>query len=145
MRVRPVEERDAEAWLAMRNALWPEDGEPQHPNEIATFFAGGPTLTLATLIAEEDGAIVGFVELGIRPYAEGCHSGKVGFLEGWYVVPEARRRGVGRALVAASEDWARGQGCTEFGSNALADNDLSTTAHRALGFEEVEIIRCFRK
>jgi aminoglycoside 6'-N-acetyltransferase I len=47
--------------------------------------------------------------------------------------------------VAAAEDWARGQGCTEFASDTLLDNDVSSAAHRALGFEEVECIRCFRK
>ena len=96
-------------------------------------------------MAEEEGKLLGFAELSIRPYAEGCLSDRVPFLEGWYVVPEARRRGIGRALVAAAEDWARAQGCTEFASNALVDNELSAAAHHALGFEEVEIVRCFRK
>ena len=29
--------------------------------------------------------------------------------------------------------------------SAVADNAVSAAAHRALGFEEVEVIRCFRK
>jgi aminoglycoside 6'-N-acetyltransferase I len=69
----------------------------------------------------------------------------VAFLEGWYVVPDARRRGVGRALIEAAEQWALDQGCTEFGSDALIDNRVSAAAHEALGFEEVVQIRCFRK
>jgi aminoglycoside 6'-N-acetyltransferase I len=69
----------------------------------------------------------------------------VAYLEGWYVVPEARRRGVGRALVESAEDWGRAQGCTEFASDALLDNDVSAAAHRALGFAETVQIRCFRK
>jgi aminoglycoside 6'-N-acetyltransferase I len=146
-RVRPVTHADAAAWLAMRNALWPEEDDDDHPKEIARFLEGGSTIAdvQAVLIAEDDGEILGFAELSIRPYAEGCQTDRVGFLEGWYVVPEARRRGVGRALVAAAEGWARAQGCTEFASDTLVDNDVSTTAHHALGFEEVEIIRCFRK
>jgi aminoglycoside 6'-N-acetyltransferase I len=51
----------------------------------------------------------------------------------------------GRALVAAAEAWARGMGCGEFASDALADNTASRAAHHALGFEEVEVRRCFRK
>jgi aminoglycoside 6'-N-acetyltransferase I len=88
---------------------------------------------------------VGFVELSRRLYAEGCTTSPVGFLEGWYVEPEYRRRGIGGALVAASEAWARALGCREFASDALADNHVSTAAHKSLGFEEVEVIRCFRK
>jgi ribosomal protein S18 acetylase RimI-like enzyme len=70
---------------------------------------------------------------------------RVAYLEGWYVEPDARRRGVGRALVAAAEQWAASQECTEFGSDALLDNDVSAAAHRALGFEETEHLRLFRK
>jgi aminoglycoside 6'-N-acetyltransferase I len=129
----------------MRLALWPDHGEVYHPREIAGFFSGTVKEPLAVLVAEEHGELVGFAELSIRTYAEGCDTDHVGFLEGWYVVPAARRRGVGRSLVTAAEDWARLQGCTEFASNALAENELSRVAHHALGFEEVEVIRCFRK
>ena len=102
-------------------------------------------MPLAVLIAHDSTGPDGFVELSIRAYAEGCYSGRVAFLEGWYVVPAARRKGVGRALVQAAEDWGRAQGCTEFGSDALLDNATSQAAHRALGFAEVVQIRCFRK
>jgi aminoglycoside 6'-N-acetyltransferase I len=146
--VRPATPADAASWLEMRHALWPpEEGEPRggHAEEIERYFAGELTMPLEVLIAVEGEERVGFVELSIRPYAEGCTTDRVAFLEGWYVVPEARRRGVGRALVAASEDWGRRQGCTEFASDALLDNDVSAAAHAALGFEEVVQIRCFRK
>ncbi len=58
---------------------------------------------------------------------------------------EARGRGVGRALVAAAEEWGRGQGCTEFASDAQEDDEASAAAHRAVGFSEVGLVRCFRK
>jgi aminoglycoside 6'-N-acetyltransferase I len=80
----------------------------------------------------------------MRDYAEGCSTSPVGFLEGWYVVPEHRGRGVGSALVNAAIGWARAQGLSEFASDALYDNAESRAAHHALGFEEVEAIRCFR-
>lgn len=130
----------------MRQALWPEDGAGGHATEIQAYFAGTLRMPLEVLLAVEDsGAPLGFAELSIRPYAEDCVTDRVAYLEGWYVVPEARRRGVGRALVAAAEKWALAQGCTEFGSDALIDNAASAAAHRALGFEETVQIRCFRK
>jgi aminoglycoside 6'-N-acetyltransferase I len=94
---------------------------------------------------DDRGAAVGFAELSIRAYAEDCTTDRVAYLEGWYVVPDARRQGVGRALMAAAETWGRSQGCTEFGSDALLDNDVSEAAHLALGFEETVQLRCFRK
>jgi aminoglycoside 6'-N-acetyltransferase I len=144
--IRHVTKSDSAVWLELRRALWPEYGGSSHAREVAHFFEGELKMPLAVLLAEQQGGqVVGFAELNIRPYAEGCSTDRVGYLEGWFVVADARRRGVGRALVAAAEEWARSQGCTEFASDALANNEISADAHRALGFEEVEVIRCFRK
>ena len=149
--IRHVTESDKAAWLEMRRALWHEDVNGDLSDEVARFLKGDLKNPLAVLVAartDENGSntrIVGFAELNIRPYAEGCSTDRVGFLEGWFVVPGARRQGVGRALLVAAEEWARGQGCTEFASDTLVDNDASAAAHQALGFEEVEVIRCFRK
>jgi aminoglycoside 6'-N-acetyltransferase I len=146
IRVRPVTRGDAAAWLEMREALWPEEDLVSHAAEIDQFLAGELRDPLAVLIAiDERNVPLGFAELSIRNYAEDCVTDRVGYLEGWYVVPESRRRGIGRALVAAAEDWARQQGCVEFGSDALIDNQVSTAAHRALGFVETAQIRCFKK
>jgi aminoglycoside 6'-N-acetyltransferase I len=132
--------------LRLRCSLWPEGSEREHAADIAEFFAGKAREPLAVLLAEDPGGnVIGFAELSIRPYAEGCSTDGVAFLEGWFVVPEARGRGVGRALVAAAEEWGRAQGCTEFGSDAEEDNHASAAAHRALGFTEVGLVRCFRK
>jgi aminoglycoside 6'-N-acetyltransferase I len=148
--IRHAEPADAEQWLRLRAALWPDQDSASLAGDIDRFFGSserGPVVTLeAVLVAVDDrGSLIGFAELSRRAYAEGCETSPVGFLEGWYVLPEFRRTGVGRALVAAAEGWARSLGCREFASDALADNVLSATAHRALGFEEVEVIRCFRK
>lgn len=143
--VRPARREDADAWLRMRRELWPQDGA-SHREDIEKYFAGTLRMLLEVLIAvDETGAPIGFAELNIRQYAEGCDTDRVAFLEGWFVESHARRRGVGRALIEAAERWGRAQGCTEFASDALADNVVSAQAHRALGFSEVEVIRCFRK
>jgi aminoglycoside 6'-N-acetyltransferase I len=144
--VRPVTPADAGAWLQMRCALWPEGSENEHRDEINRFFAGQRRDPLHTLLAlDGSDRPLGFAELAIRPYAEDCLTDRVAYLEGWYVEPEARRRGVGTSLVRAAEDWARAQGCAEFASDALIDDQISAAAHRSLGFEETAQIRCFRK
>jgi aminoglycoside 6'-N-acetyltransferase I len=146
IRVRPATPGDARVWRSMREALWPDAAPGEHATEVERFFAGRLRMPLAVLLAlDEAGAPAGFVELSIRPYAEDCVTDRVAYLEGWYVAPEHRRRGVGRALVEAAESWAHEQGCTEFGSDALIDNEVSAAAHRALGFTETARIRCFRK
>jgi aminoglycoside 6'-N-acetyltransferase I len=150
--IRHAEPADADQWLALRRELWPEGSEASHGAEVARFFAEpGHTQGImpeAVLVAVESRpapVLVGFAEVSRRAYAEGCETSPVGFLEGWYVVASRRRQGVGRALVAAAEAWALALGCREFASDALAANVVGAAAHRALGFEEVEVIRCFRK
>ena len=143
--VRPIRKQDAAEWERMRQALWPSmHGE--HAHEIAMFFEGDRSDPAEVLIAWNDsGRPVGFAEMSIRPYAEGCDSGRVAYLEGWFVDESYRGRGIGSALVAAVEEWGRTQGCTELGSDTTIDNDGSAAAHRAIGFEEVDRIICFRK
>jgi len=144
--VRPVQPADSPAWLRLRHALWPHHSEAKHAHEIARFFASQANEPVAVLLAEDAaGQALGIAELSIRAHAEGCRTDRVAYLEGWYVVPEARARGVGRVLIAAAEQWARTQGCTEFASDAELANEASAAAHRALGFAEVGQVRCFRK
>lgn len=99
----------------------------------------------AFIAFDPGGLAIGFAEVSIRSAAEGCDSGWIAYLEGWYVDPRSRQQGGGRALVRAAEAWAQSQGCREFASDAQLDNIGSALAHAALGFTEVERIRCFRK
>jgi aminoglycoside 6'-N-acetyltransferase I len=76
---------------------------------------------------------LGFIEGSIRSdYVNGTESSPVGFVEGVYVSPASRRKGVARQLYDAIGDWARARGCRELASDALVDNELSQRAHRAL-------------
>ncbi len=134
------------AWTRLQQALWPDAVPGEHADEIARYFAGTLREPIMVLFAEDGHARpIGFVELSLRAYAEGCQSDNVAYVEGWYVAPEARGRGVGRVLIEAAEDWARGQGCTELASDAELHNAVSAAAHEAFGFSEVGQIRCFRK
>jgi len=144
--VRPAKPTDADAWLELRHALWPDRSKAEHGGEIDRFFAGDAREPLTVLLAEDRaGCPIGLAELSIRAYAEGCRSDRIAYLEGWFVVPKARGSGVGRALIAAAEEWGRSQGCREFASDAQPDNEISAAAHRALGFVEAGLVRCFRK
>ncbi len=144
--IRPAAAPDLPRWAELRSALWPGEAPAELWAEAEAHLAGRARLLEAVLVAEDttDG-VIGFVELSRRPYAEGCTTTPVGFLEGWYVMPEHRGRGTGRALVSAAEAWARSQGCMEFASDTTFENAAGAAAHHALGFEEVEVLRCFRK
>jgi len=67
----------------------------------------------------------------------------VAFLEGLYVMPEARRQGAARALIDAVRAWARDRGCKELASDTALDNVVSQAAHTRLGFRETERVVYF--
>lgn len=147
MKIRPATKADAEAWLAMRAALWPDANVDELRLEVGRYFVarGEPLLPRCVFVAEDHGTIVGMLELSLRPYADGCDSSPVPFVEAWYVAPDTRRSGVGGALVRAAEQWALEHGYAEMASDALLENIESEHAHKAVGFEEVERAIRFRK
>ena len=145
-RVRPLAAADLERWVDLRAALWPEESRQDLVRSAMQYLQGERALLEAVLVAEDPaGRLIGFAEVSRRAYAEGCASSPVGFLEGWYVEPAHQRHGVGRALVLAAEEWARSRGCREFASDTRYDSTAGASSHRALGFEEVEQLRAFRK
>ena len=146
--VRAARPADLAAVSALAAVLWPDGSLREHRQHMRAVLAGRPpsSLPLVVFVAEQDGAILGFIEVGLRSHAEGCDGRRpAGFVEGWFVSARQRGRGLGRALMAAAEDWARGQGCREMGSDTWHDNLPSQRAHQALGYQLVERIVSFRK
>lgn len=112
-------------WLALREQLWPESSQGEHLEEMAEQLA-----------APEKFA----------PFAEYDESNTpIAFVEGIYVVPSARGRGIARKLISVAERWARAAGCSELASDAPLENLASQAMHLALGFEESERVVFFRK
>jgi len=134
--VRPPRDGELEAWLDLRVALWPESTRAQHAAD-RELVLGQPDRYAVLVVDDGAGRLVGFAEVSLREWAEGCESRPVGYLEGWYVAPTHRRRGLGRALVEAAERWAHARGATEMASDAEPDNAASLAAHARLGFREI--------
>ena len=132
-------------WLDLRLALWTDATADEHRGYMAIALAQ-PERFLQLMMYDENRQPVGFIEGSIRmDYVNGTESSPVGFVEGVFVVPAWRRRGVARQLFAAIADWARARGCLELASDALIDNEASQRAHRALGFRETERVVYFTK
>lgn len=140
--VREILESDRPDWVRLRDALWP-DCLWDHEVETRKHFET-PAPGAAVFVAVVDQRLVGFLEMRDRNYAPGCTSSPVPFIEGWYVEPQFRRRGIGRALADAAEARAVAEGHREIASDTELDNANSIAAHCALGYEEVERIVCFQ-
>jgi aminoglycoside 6'-N-acetyltransferase I len=141
--VREIVAADRSDWVRLREALWP-GSLSDHDIETRTYFERRAT-ALLVFVADVDGRIVGFLELDFRPYAPACATSPVPFIEGWYVEAAWQRRGIGRALIEAAEERARAMGYTEIASDAELENADGIAAHRAVGYQEVERVVCFRR
>ena len=141
--VREMLPRDRAAWAQMRIALWPDAGMDAHAREIETML--GCAQAWGFIAETADGTPAGFAELAIRPYANGCETGPVPFLEGLWVEARFRRQGIGTRLIAHIEAFAAARGFREIGSDTPIDNHASQAAHIAWGFFETERVVYFRK
>jgi aminoglycoside 6'-N-acetyltransferase I len=128
--MRPTELPDV---TSMMRDLWPDGGHYDFSDETVLVWER-PT-----------GGLGGFVSFSLRSWAEGCESTPVPYIEGWWVAPDLRRAGIGRALIAAVEQWCRDNGHVELGSDVDHENARSLEAHVALGFEPTLRLQYFRK
>jgi aminoglycoside 6'-N-acetyltransferase I len=136
---------DQPGWLDLRLALWPDATVDEHRGYMALSLAQ-PERFLQLMVYDAERRAVGFIEGSIRgDYVNGTESSPVGFVEGVYVVPTWRRKGIARLLFDGIGDWARARGCRELASDALIDNEISQRAHRALGFRETERVVYFAR
>lgn len=90
----------------------------------------------AVFVAEGGGRVVGFVTVSERVHFTGSREAYVGEL---VVAEESERRGVGRALMAAAEDWARGRGLARISLDTGAANADALGFYGALGYEEDDV------
>ena len=132
-------------WLALREMLWPDSAREEHAAEMAR-IAEDPFRFGQFVARDETGARLGFAEVSLRTdYVNGTESSPVAFVEGLFVLPHARRRGVAGALMSEVVAWARARGCSELASDALLENTGSHAMHAALGFAETERVVFFRR
>ncbi len=88
------------------------------------------------LIIDSNDQVNGFAEVSIRRRVDGSLSAQVGYLEGWYVEPTLRGKGLGGKLIKAAEKWISAHGLNELASDAELGNKESIEAHIAMGFRE---------
>jgi GNAT superfamily N-acetyltransferase len=119
----PATDADAVAQAIVDSSIWHVGLEPERYRvlDAATVAAdyrngrqhrvGAKRDEQATLVAELDGQVVGAVDLRVV-YPAGAHRLlRYGEIAELAVAAHARRKGVGAALVAAAETWAREREC----------------------------------
>ena len=127
MRLRPYRPSDLPTLYEIDQACFPV-GVSYSREELEQFIAHRHS---RTWVAEEGDAVVGFLVAGREPQHVG-HIITVDVPERW------RRRGVGKALMDAAEDWGKRQGLKLIYLETAADNLAAQAFYRARNYEKVE-------
>ncbi len=140
LRLRPAQPADLPFLLSLAPRL-AESGVPpwRRPAHVVeaerqaltrALEAGSPDAPI--LIAEADGAPVGFVYLETHvDFFTGSSHAHISVLA---VADAAQGHGVGQALLAAAEDWARGRGYPFISLNVFTDNARARRVYERLGY-----------
>lgn len=140
--VRLIRPEDLAEWLRLRRRLWPKTPEHRQIEEASSILESEAN---PVFVADVGNELAGFVEVSMRDHVEGCETGPVGYIVGWYVEPEYRGRGIGRSLMQEAEGWAARHRCREMASDAALSNQRGQRLHAQLGYEETERRIVFRK
>ena len=134
----PLTKENENDWAEMCVALWPDltvdsvlkmNHEGLFKNEFLYF-------------AENEA--VAFLSLSLRSdYVEGSNSSPVGYIEGLYVKPEFRRKGIAEKMVSHAKEWSKEYGCSELASDVELDNKISQAFHVGVGFIEANKLVCY--
>ena len=93
-------------------------------------------------IAEIDGRVAGFMLCRLKRVPAHMGGVMVGELSDMWVIPEARRLGVGEKLSRLALDWLRLEGAHSVEIQILKDNEASWKLYERLGFQlEFRVVR----
>ena len=141
--IRPARQGDLEAITAIYNEAGvgttaSYDIEPVTVADRRAWLEHKQNQDFPVLVAEADGRVLGFAGYGsFRDKAGYAHTVE----HSVYVVDGARAAGVGRMLMTALIDRARGDGVHVMVGVLDADNAASVAFHERLGFEQVGRLR----
>jgi RimJ/RimL family protein N-acetyltransferase len=136
--IRPAQPRDAGALVALAEdvAAEPEgwlisDGGWRTVTEERRYLrAIRRYRDAAVFVAEADEGIVGRLSLGRDPHPASRHVADLGLM----VAAQARRRGIGRALLERAVDWASEVGVRKLELHVFPHNEAAIALYERFGF-----------
>lgn len=110
-----------------------------HPDNVGEVWLESFRRTLGRFsnifIAELDGRVAGFMLCRIKRVPQYMGGVLVGELSDMWIIPQARRLGIGDKLSRLALDWLKEQGTHSVEIQVLKDNDASWKLYDRLGFQ----------
>ncbi len=143
MKLKPVEADDFQSWLDYRDKLYPGLSDGFHRREMDLIHASSEAA--AFLCVTERAERVGLLEVSLRNFVDGCLGGPVGYIEGLYLEPDFRGKGLGGYIVELAAEWFRERGCRDMAADAELGNQRAQEFFARIGFTETFRIVEFRR
>lgn len=142
-RIVPYELDYLDDLTSMALDLWPKNEYMHLRDEFERFEGDEKQMVFLSIL---DDLPVGFIHVSLRTdYVEGADSSPVGYVEGIYVLPEFRKKGMSKKLLLKAEEWSKSNGCVQIASDIEDENVVSYAFHVGVGFKEVNRVICFIK
>jgi putative acetyltransferase len=118
---------EPEAWLITTDGEWRSVGEERRYLKAVRRYPHA-----AVFVAErDDGAIIGRLSLARDTHPASAHVADLGLM----VAKDARRQGVGWALMEAAVEWARTSGVRKLELHVFPWNEPAIRLYERFGFE----------
>ena len=131
----PLTKENEIIWAELCIKLWPHTSTHSMLEEMYDGTLGYNFLYLL------DNEYIAFISLSLRDeYVEGTKSTPVGYIEGIYVKPEHRSKGIAKELIEFAKKFSRENGCSELASDCILENEASRKFHNKIGFKEANTI-----
>ncbi len=137
MQIRDANAQDAQAIVELIQEMARGAGEtssltPDYVQSYLSYPVG------SVLLAIQDGQVLGLLSYSVRP--DLYHAGNCGLIEEIVVRGDARRKGVGSALIEAVLERARNGHWAEVGLGVMPDNEQAIKLYKKLGFTDEAIL-----
>lgn len=139
LEIREATKDDLPDWARLRLELWPDNTIETLTIEAQESLESKNAVCFFCL--DQNGQAQGFIEAAIyhndeKPY---CH------VEGWYLRPEYRRKGIGGELMDHVEQWALHRSISILTSDTDEGFPISPKAHAKAGFKTIHTMTIFLK